>query len=123
MHLKAAVGWIQLGDYDSANDELEKIRAEWRAHPDVLELRWLIYSNDEQWDACLDITSAVVKMASDRVSGRVDKAYSLRRVSGGGIEKAKLVLDEAVKLFPTEWAVQYNLACYCAQLGQLDVAQ
>ena len=39
MHLKAAAGWIQLGDYDSANDELEKIRADWRAHPDVLELR------------------------------------------------------------------------------------
>ena len=39
MHLEAAAGWIQLGDYDSANDELEKIRAEWRAHPDVLDLR------------------------------------------------------------------------------------
>ena len=38
MHLEAAAGWIQLGDYDSANDELEKIRAEWRAHPDVLDL-------------------------------------------------------------------------------------
>ena len=25
MHLEAAAGWIQLGDYDSANDELEKI--------------------------------------------------------------------------------------------------
>ena len=37
MHSEAAAGWIQLGDYDSANDELEKIRAEWRAHPDVLE--------------------------------------------------------------------------------------
>ena len=35
MHLEAAAGWIQLGDYDSANDELEKIRAEWRAHPDL----------------------------------------------------------------------------------------
>ena len=45
MHLKAAAGWIQLGDYDSANDELEKIRAEWRAHPDVLDLRWFIYSH------------------------------------------------------------------------------
>jgi ABC-type phosphate/phosphonate transport system ATPase subunit len=40
MHLEAAAGWIQLGDYDSANEELENIRAEWRAHPDVLELRW-----------------------------------------------------------------------------------
>ncbi|MDB4683849.1 tetratricopeptide repeat protein [bacterium] len=123
MHLKAASGWIQLGDYDSANDELEKIRAEWRAHPDVLELRWLIYSHDEQWDACLDIASAVMKIAPDRATGWVDKALSLRRANGGGIEKAKAVLDEAAKLFPTEWTVQYNLACYCSQLGQLYAAQ
>ena len=33
------------------------------------------------------------------------------------------MLEEASKLFPTEWAIQYNLACYCAQLGQLDAAQ
>ncbi len=123
MHLKAAAGWIQLGDYDSANDELETIRAEWRPHPDVLELRWLIYSHHEQWDACLDIASAIVKMASDRVWGWIHKAYALRRATGGGIEKAKPVLLEAAKLFPGDSMIQYNLACYCAQLGQLDAAQ
>ena len=67
MHLEAAVGWIQLGDYDLANDELENIRAEWRSHPDVLDLRWLIYSHDEQWGACLDVASAIVKMAPLRL--------------------------------------------------------
>ena len=123
MHLEAAAGWIQLGDYDSANDELEKIRAEWRAHPDVLDLRWLIYSHHEQWDACLDIASAIVKIASDRVWGWVHKAYALRRATGGGMEKAKPVLLEAAKLFPDDSMIQYNLACYCAQLGQLDAAQ
>ena len=123
MHLEAAAGWIQLGDYDSANDELEKIRAEWRAHPDVLDLRWLIYLHHEQWDACLDIASAIVKIASDRVWGWVHKAYSLRRATGGGIEKAKPVLLEAAKLFPDDSMIQYNLACYCAQLGQLGAAQ
>ena len=123
MHLEAAVGWIQLGDYDSANDELEKIRAEWRAHPDVLELRWLIYSNDEQWDACLDIVSAIVKMAPDRAQGWLDKAFSLRRANDGGVEKAKTVLLEAAKLFPDDSMIQYNLACYCSQLGQLDAAK
>ena len=46
----------------------------------------------------------------------MDKAFSLRRASGGGVEKAKLLLDEAARLFPTEWSIQYNLACYCAQL-------
>ena len=82
MHLKAAVGWIQLGDYDSANDELENIRAEWRAHPDVLDLRWLIYSHHEQWDACLDITTAIVEIAPDRVWGWIHKA--IRTTSGNG---------------------------------------
>ena len=116
MHLNAAAGWSQLGDYDSANDELEKIRAEWRGHPDVLDLRWLIYAHHEQWDACLDIASAIVKMASDRVWGWIHKAYALRRATGGGIEKAKPVLLEAAKLFPDDDMIQYNLACYCAQL-------
>jgi len=89
----------------------------------VLELRWLIYSHHEQWDACLDITSAIVKMAPDRVSGWVHKAYSLRRSNAGDLERAKAVLLEAAKLFPADDTVQYNLACYSAQLGQLDVAQ
>ena len=33
------------------------------------------------------------------------------------------MLDEAAKLFPDDETIQYNLACYCAQLGQLDAAQ
>ena len=51
------------------------------------------------------------------------KAFSLRRANGGGTEKAKLLLDEAAKLFPDESIIQYNLACYCSQLGQLDAAK
>jgi len=47
----------------------------------------------------------------------------VRRATGGGIEKAKPVLLEAAKLFPDDDTIQYNLACYCAQLGQLDAAQ
>ena len=36
---------------------------------------------------------------------------------------AKALLLEAAKLFPEDGMIQYNLACYCAQLGQLDFAQ
>jgi len=36
---------------------------------------------------------------------------------------AKPVLEEAAKLFPADSTIQYNLACYSAQLGQLDAAQ
>ena len=63
--------------------------------------------------------------APDRgVWGWVHKASSLRRVNGGGIEEVQGgALDEAAKLFPGDSMIQYNLACYCAQLGQLDAAQ
>ena len=101
MHLKAAAGWIQLGDYDSANDELENIRAEWRAHPDVLELRWLIYSHHEQWDAVSGYHFSDCENGSGSSLGLgYTKPYRYVVLSGGGFENAKALLLEAAKLFP-----------------------
>jgi hypothetical protein len=54
-HLEAAQGWFELGKHLEANEELENITAENRAHPAVLEVRWQIYANVKKWDAALDI--------------------------------------------------------------------
>jgi hypothetical protein len=54
IHLQAAEGWIGLGNYADANEELEQIAAANHAHPDVLQLRWRIYAAAKKWDACLD---------------------------------------------------------------------
>ena len=43
-HLRAAQGWLELGDWQSANAELENISPQVRVHPDVLEIRWHIYA-------------------------------------------------------------------------------
>ena len=67
--------------------------------------------------------TAIVKIAPDRVWGWIHKAYALRRATGGGFENAKGLLLEAAKLFPDDGMIQYNLACYSAQLGQLNAAQ
>jgi hypothetical protein len=37
-HLDAAQGWLGLGNWREANEELEQITPERRAHPDVLAL-------------------------------------------------------------------------------------
>ena len=37
--LEAAKGWLELDDHIAPNEELEKITANLRSHPDVLELR------------------------------------------------------------------------------------
>ena len=35
--LGAAEGWFELGDFEACKKELEEIRPEMRAHPDVLK--------------------------------------------------------------------------------------
>ena len=122
-HLSSAAGWIELGNHLETNEELEKINASLRAHPDVLELRWMIYSHFEKWDGGLNIATAIIKQAPDRAFGWIHRAYSMRRTKRGGIEEAKKILEDAAGLFPQEWLIPYNLACYCAQLGQLDKAK
>ena len=37
-HLRAAIGWLELGRHIEANEELEKITERLRAHPDVLKV-------------------------------------------------------------------------------------
>ncbi len=50
-HLRAALGWIGLGNFQEANEELEKITPQLRAHPDVLTIRYEITSlNNAQLD-------------------------------------------------------------------------
>ncbi len=43
-HLRAAEGWLELGDHLSANEELEQIEPQNGARVAVLHLRWDIYA-------------------------------------------------------------------------------
>ena len=80
MHLEAAQGWLELGNHEEANEELELIDAPLRSHPDVLEVRWGIYAKVKDWEACLHIAKAMVKL--DPVHGLAGCAYiSLIRFS------------------------------------------
>jgi len=42
IHLEAAQGWIELGNWREANDELDCITPRLRAHPDVLSVRRIV---------------------------------------------------------------------------------
>ena len=43
-YLEAAEGWLGLGNFLEANEELECITPQMRAHPDVLCMRWSVYA-------------------------------------------------------------------------------
>ena len=69
IHLQAAQGWIELGNHVEANEELEKITARLRVHPDLLELRWRIFAAAKNWEAALDIASALIQIDPENPAG------------------------------------------------------
>jgi len=123
IHLKAAEGWLELESPLEANEELDNIRAELRARPEVLSLRYNVYLKLEQWDGAYEIASALVKLLPDQPDPWIGLAYAMRRKSEGSIEQAEGILLEAHQKFPKEYLFPFNLACYCSQQNRFEEAQ
>jgi predicted Zn-dependent protease len=121
-HLRAAVGWLELGNHIEADAELDNITPALRSSPDVLGIRWLIYAKELKWDACKNIARAITTQAPARVAGWLHYAYSTRRATGGSVQAAFDILSSVADKFPEEPTVLYNLACYQCQLGNLPEA-
>jgi hypothetical protein len=112
-----------LGCVEEAKTELDRVNGAYRNHPDVLELRWLICAEQEEWREGLQIARALLHHAPDRSSGWLHQAYALRRVSEGGIKEAWKALLPAFDKFPGEPIISFNLSCYACQMNQLDAAR
>jgi hypothetical protein len=122
-HLRAAEGWLELGNHIEANAELELIAPILRAHPDVLEIRWAIYAIAEKWNECADIGRALVELEPEDAFGWIHRAYALRRAPGGGLQAAYDALLPAADRLNELETVFFNLACYACQLGDLKAAK
>jgi predicted Zn-dependent protease len=121
-HLSAAVGWLELGSPPDAGEEIARIAPPFLNHPDVLEVRWAICAAGNRWDTAAEIAETLVNAAPERSSGWIHRAYSLRRMQGGGLQLAWAALRPAFEKFPKVSLISYNLACYAAQFGRLDEA-
>src|SRR5262245_49549413 len=68
-YLSAAEGWLELGNWNEANDELEPITLTLRVHPDVLELRCRIYAAAGKWDHCIAVAETLTDQLPNRPQG------------------------------------------------------
>jgi predicted Zn-dependent protease len=116
IHLSAAEGWLELGDWLEANEELELITPTMRAHPDVLEVRWEIYAKAEKWEMAAEVARGLSKMLPEDSWVFIHHAFALHRLKR--TKEAYAVLIPVVDKFP-DFLIRYNLACYCCQLGKL----
>ncbi len=120
-HLLAAQGWLELGNHLEANEELEMIAPELRAHPDVLQTRWHVFSAAKRWDACLEIGIALTTLVPKNPPSWCSRATALHSL--GRTPVAREVLLEGVDVAGENWLMFYELARYCCLLGRTPEAR
>jgi predicted Zn-dependent protease len=113
--LTAAEGWLELGNWFEANEELGRITPEMRTHPFVLRVRWEVYAKAEKWEMAAEVARGITVMLPDNSWGYIQWAYSLHELKY--TKEAHAVLLPIADKFYDEYMISYNLACYACQLG------
>jgi tetratricopeptide (TPR) repeat protein len=119
-HLDAAEGWLGLGDPLAATEELDQISPGWRGHPLVLEVTYRIFAETKQWESSVPIARIMVRLLPDHPWGHFHLAFALHELKR--TREAYDTLVPVADIFPTEWLMRFNLACYACQLGHLPEA-
>ena len=119
--LQAAQGYLELGLPREAAAELDEIEpaqsADWR----VRVLRVDAYQKLGEWARLETVARQLCEQRPDEAQWLISLAYAVRRTRS--VAAACSVLAEAVERFPSEPIIHFNLACYEAQLGRLDLAR
>lgn len=120
-HRQAAAGYVELGMYLEADAELDKIDPFCRAAPEVLAVRLEIYAGLERWELMQVVAEKLANYDPAEAQWRISFAHATRRTES--IEKAREILLSALGSHPEEPTINYNLACYECQLGNLSAAK
>jgi tetratricopeptide (TPR) repeat protein len=120
-HWQAAAGYVELGMFQDANDQLEKIDPFNRAAPEVLAVRLAIYHGLKKWELMREIAKRLAVFQPNDIQWITSYAYATRRAES--IQAAKEILLDAEPKFPKEAIIKYNLACYFCQMGDTESAK
>src|SRR5437773_10419049 len=81
LHIQTARCCLEAGDARAAQEELDKIPDKFRAHPDVLEVRWAFEARAGEWEACLETARVLRSAAPERPTGWIKYSYTLNRLN------------------------------------------
>jgi tetratricopeptide (TPR) repeat protein len=121
LRLCAAYGYIELEMFEEANAELEETDPFCRHLPEVLVARLAIYHGLKKWELLAVIAKKLADWNPKEPGFFIELAYATRRAES--IQAAHAILTRAADLHPTDPTIQFNLACYEAQMGNLDRAK
>jgi tetratricopeptide (TPR) repeat protein len=119
--LNASIGYLELGMYVEALDEMESIQPEEKNSSTVLGIRLDIYRTAQNWKMMEVVASELKRGQSDDPDHWNNLAFSIRRKDS--IKAAQTLLLEGLEKFPNEPLCYYNLGCYACQLGDMEDAK
>jgi Tfp pilus assembly protein PilF len=120
-HLRAAIGFIELGMLEDAVSELESLLPEDRDRSSVLALRVEIYRTAGNWSLMEVAARELWKRHPEEPDYWTNLAWAVRRLDS--VVAARDILLEAVERFPSDAMTHFNLGCYACQLGDIDQAK
>jgi tetratricopeptide (TPR) repeat protein len=119
--LLAASGFAELSLFQEAVQELEELPESSKELPTVLVVWLEVYQRWQKWSEAESVATRLLEMDPEEPCWPIALAYATRRCRG--LVFASEVLLQAGEKFPDCGTIQFNLACYAAQLGQLDEAR
>lgn len=118
--LRAAQGWLELGNAQEAEAEICGVPQERSDHPDVLDVKWHIAGARQRWAEARELAVRHVELAPGDARGWVNRSNALHFLLE--YQEALRLLEPAANLFPDNDVIPYNLACHLARLRQFDEA-
>ena len=119
--LSHALGYIALGMYEDAENELMLVSPDKRESPDFLAVGIDLSHQTKDWEKLYDAAEQLTKVQPDNPGGWVSCAYAMRRIKS--ITDAQSILIEGETHHPKEPTIKYNLGCYACKLGEFDDAE
>lgn len=119
--LEPFTGYLHLGMFLDANDVLENLPTEIKTHPIVLQARLILLVEMRKWEEGVLLGESLSKLWPQEHEFYFKTAYCLHELKR--THEAKATLESAPKSIRDTALYFYNLACYEAQLGNLDEAK
>ena len=76
----------------------------------------------KKWDEAAPRAERLCEQCPEEVHFNLHFAYAARRRTGGSLKEAYKLLAPMREIFPDEWLISCNLACYLCQMNRLDEA-
>lgn len=120
-HLIAAEGYIALGLYGEADEELRQVDPWHLARTPTLLLKLCVHAGLQQWDLVHEIALTMATYDAQNPCWFVWLAAATSRVRS--VTAARKILLDALKLHPENPNIHYNLSYYEKQLGHVRLAR